>query len=415
MHPRGMAMMALLALLAVAGFPKVGSATADVTLEATFTSNISNGWVRVERYRDLNAGFINTGFPSDGRLDQTGQRATFFGSARPHSSRFLLYYGPGWATGTKPVPVLLVHGAYGDADWVWANPASGAMGCGAATCPGTGLMQYLSQNGYRVFALSFAQGTDDNYYWAEQIYDALQVIKSRTGASHVDIISWSKGTVASRMYVSNVRKSWGTAYAGDVRRLVLAGGLNGGWDWLFRHGTWPDLWVYPECGGTAVGGTPHTTMACYGFYYQHPELSVYRTAASDYFIGLRQMLARWDGVYALPTYEYDWYTTYYGGWGSLSYSHGITYAINQGTVIPAMRSAGTPQAIPVYLLCGGANDIPNWHNEHTGPSDGTVFTASCSDTAGIGTLGASVTKSSLNHFKLVWDNTAMSQMESWLR
>lgn len=415
MTSRRFAIVMLIALLTVASYPAAGIATADVSLEATFTSNIENGWVKVERYRDLNAGFTDTGFPPDGRLDQTGQRATFFGSARPHSGQFLLYYAPGWDTGTKAVPVLLVHGAYGDADWVWANPASSAMGCGATSCPDTGLMQHLSQKGYKVFALSFAQGTDDNYYWAEQIYDAVQVIKSSTGATQVDIVAWSKGTVAARMYVSSVRRSWGTVYAGDVRRLVLVGGLNAGWDWLFRHGTWPDLWIYPECGGTAVGGTPHTTMWCNGVYYEHPELSVYQTTSSDYFIGLRQMLARWDGVYALPTYEYDWYNTYYGGWGSLSYSHGIDYAINQGTVIPSMRSTGTPAGLSVYLLCGGANDIPNWHNEHTGASDGTVFVSSCADTGGIRTLGASVTDYGLNHFELVWATTAMSQVETWLR
>lgn len=125
-----------------------------LTQEATFTSGLANGWARVERWRDTSSGFTQEAFPPDGRGDQSGQRATFFASARPHSSRFLLYYAPGWNSGTRATPVLLVHGANQDADLAWANPnEAGAFGCGRSSCPSTGLMQNLSANGYKVFAL----------------------------------------------------------------------------------------------------------------------------------------------------------------------------------------------------------------------------------------------------------------------
>lgn len=407
--------MELAAHAAVA--PQTAQATSTRTLEATYVS-VQNGWVQVERWRDTNSNFLAEDYPPDGRLNQTGQRLTFFGNvAQPASGRFLLYYGPGWDTNPKPTPVLLVHGAFENADWAWANPADSPLGCGAASCPTAGLMQYLSDRGYKVFAISYPHGAGDNYYWSEQIYDAIQVIKSRTGAPQVDIVAWSKGTVASRMYVSGVRKSWGTPYASDVRRLVLVGGLNGGWDWPFRHGVYPSWSIFPECGGTLLGGSAHTNLNCFGFVYYHPELSVYKTAAGDFFPGLRQMLWRWDGVYPLDIFAPDYWSTYYGGWGFYSYSNGIVYAMNQspGSLVSTIRTAGIPGSVPTYLLCGGAADIPNWHNEHTGPSDGTVFVASCSDTGGIANVAGDVLLSTVNHLELVWDDSAMAQIESWLR
>lgn len=92
------------------------------------------------------------------------------------------------------------------------------------------------------------------------------------------------------------------------------------------------------------------------------------------FPGLRQMLWRWDGAYPLDVFAPDYWTTYYGGWGLYSYSMGIDDAIDQtlGSVIGAMGAAGTPASVPTHLFCGAAAEMPGWHNEHTGPSDGTV-------------------------------------------
>lgn len=82
-----------------------------VTLEATYTS-VSDGWAKVERWFDSNSGYNAAQYPADGRLDQTGQRKTFFnGVARPVAGRYLLSYAPGWNTNSKATPVLLVPGA----------------------------------------------------------------------------------------------------------------------------------------------------------------------------------------------------------------------------------------------------------------------------------------------------------------
>ncbi len=400
-----------LILAMVLAVPWPTRATSSVTLEATFTT-VSYGWARVERWKDNGALFQTEHYLPDGRNDQDGQRKTFFGTGRPHSSQFLLYHAPGWNTGTKPTPVLLVHGANDTADRAWAAPNLG--NCGASTCPTTGLMQSLSGKGYKVFAINFPHKHGDNYYWTEQIHDAINLIKSKTGAAQVDVVAWSKGAFAARQYVSSVYKTGGSAYGGGVRKLILLGGPNKGIDYTFRHGILPSVGSYPECGVVANAPAAHTDLVCYGVWYAHPELSIYTTSSGNYFPGQKQMLYRWDGVYGLPTAEQDWYTTYYGGWGYVSYSPGIDQAIAQGSLVNTIRSKGIPISVKTYLFCGGANDIPNIHNEHTGPSDGVVFTASCGDTVGIGTLGQKVINSTLNHLELGWHSTVVSQLDTWL-
>ncbi len=61
-------------LLAITATPAVAG---PVTLEATYSTGIANGWVRVERWRDTLSAFTQEAFPPDGRGDQSGQRKTF--------------------------------------------------------------------------------------------------------------------------------------------------------------------------------------------------------------------------------------------------------------------------------------------------------------------------------------------------
>lgn len=399
-----------LLILAIGWPAAIGTAgaTGSRTLEATFTS-VSNGWTKVERWKDNSTGFAAETYPSDGRGDHTGQRVTFFGTARPHSSRFLLYYAPGWSIGTKPTPVLLVHGANQTADIAWANPnESGAYACGASTCPSTGLMQYLDTRSYKVFAITFSHKNGNGYYWGEQIYDAIEIIKSRTGASNVDVIGWSKGAFNARMYASSVKQSWGTAYAGNIRRLLLLGNPNNGVDGSFRHGWTYTFTVYSECGGAINGPVANDWIVCYGVWWNHPEW----TYGSAYFPGSAQMLKKWDSVYGLATTEQDWYTTYYGGWGFYTHSAGID-AYMPSSLVNTVRAAGVPSSIRTHNLCGSANDIPLLHNEHTGPSDGVLFISSCTDNTGIGNAGGNVTLA-INHLKLGWQTSAEAQIDSWL-
>lgn len=393
--------------------PNAAIATSSTTLEATYTS-VSEGWAKVERWYDSSPGFFTAQYPPDGRLDQTGQRKTHFnGVARPDAGRYLLSYAPGWNTNPKPTPVLLVAGSYETADFAWANPASSPIGCGSITCPTTGMMQSLSSAGYKVFAITFPHSVGNNYNHAEQIRDAIVNIKVATGALQVDVVAWSQGTLAARMYVSGVRQSWGSAYFNDVRKMILIGGPNNGWDYTFRHGTYPAIASYTECGGSKIGGTAAVWQSCFGTWYFHPELSPYVTTSGDFFPGIRQMLKRWDGIYPLNPANPDAYTTYNGGLGAYGYSLGIDYAIGQGSLTNTIGTSPVPTAVSTYLLCGNTPNIPYWNNELDGPSDGTILVASCTNTGGIGTLAGTATVP-VNHLQLTWASQAVNQVKSWL-
>lgn len=400
------------AFVMAAGAAHAGAGTLEQLV--TYTA-VHHGWQQVELWQDTYANWSSQQYPQDGRDDQTGQRETFFGAAEPPGSQFLLYYAPGWNTGTHAVPVLLVMGASDNVDREYADPdLDGSGSCGSLNCPTSGLMQYLSGNGYKVFAVNFANPQGDNYQWAQSIADAIQVIRQRTGTSRVDLLAWSKGAFAARMYVAGVAPSWGRPYQNDVRKLILLGGPNGGLDYTFAHGTEADPLIYPECGGTLNGPSAAVDYVCYGISYSHPELSIYDTGGYDVYVGQQQMLARWDSVYGVDESQQDWYTTYYGGQGYVSYSYGIQYAINQGSLVNTVQSHPIPTSVSTYLLCGGDPDIPYFYNENRGPSDGVVFEASCLDTTGIPGPVTTALLSGDNHLQLGWESTAERTLLGWL-
>ncbi|ALS99383.1 esterase/lipase family protein [Lacimicrobium alkaliphilum] len=385
------------------------SSVSALTLESSFTSGVNNGWTLVERWKDTSGNLTAENYPGDGRGDQTGQRATFFGTSQPGSDKFLLYHAPGWNTNGKTTPVLLIHGANQDADIAWANPNdAGSYGCGKYSCPGTGLMQELVADDFKVFALSLAHKNGDGYFWSEQIANAINIIKNKTGASKVDLVTWSKSAFNARMYISSVAEAWGTSYQDDVRRLIMLGAPNNGIDWSFRHGWTHTFAVYPGCGGVINGPTAHDAILCYGIWQSGTQWSY----ASSYFPGSVQMLKRWDHVYGLPVAEQDWYTTYHGGWGYYTHGQGID-AFTPYSLVDTVRAAGTDPDVRVHNLCGSKADIALIHNEHTGPSDGVVFVNSCVDATGISNHGGSATIS-VNHLGLGWSSAATAQIKNWL-
>lgn len=395
-------------------FELASASTSSLTLEATY-NEVSNGWDKVERWKDNNPLFLQEDYPLDGRGNQDGQRLTFFNDVqKPHSSRFLLYYAPNYDTNPILTPVLLVHGANDNADRAWANPNEmGSYGCGCSSCPNSGLMQDLVNKGYKVFAINFPHKQGDNYYWSQQIHDTIKIIKNQTGSSKVDVIGWSKGAFASRMYASSVKKPEAAAYDNDIRKLILVGNTNKGFDYVFRHGWYHNFSIFPESMGSVNAPAPHTRMIMYGLWRNHPELSIYKTNEGDFFPGQKQMLAKWDSVYPLPALEQDWYTTYYGGLGFYTEGYGIDYAIQQGSLVEIILNAGIPSSVDTYLLSGNQNDIPTIHNEHTGPSDGVVFIKSAACEEGIGNVAGNVTVR-LNHLELGWGKAAVDQILLWL-
>lgn len=387
----------------------------SVDLEANFTT-VANGWVKVERYKDDRQGFSQEDFLPDSRNDQEGQRLTFFGTPRPHSSQFLLYYAPNWNDNIHSTPVLLIHGTNDNADRAWANPSEIPFACGTMSCPDSGLMQFLSSSGYKVFAINFSHKHGDNLFWAEQIGNAISLIKEKTGSEKVDLIGWSKGAFAARMYISSLRPDWSEGFRGDVRKAVLIGCPNRGIDFGFRYGATFAPFIFPNYGNPIKinGPSPHTAILVGDKWVEYPEYSVYTTPAGNFFPGQKQMLKRWDSIYPIIETTPDWKTTYYGGRGTMSEGFGIDVAIEQGALVDKLIEHATPSSVQVYLLAGGAATIPFVLNEVSAPSDGLLFVDSATCAEGITNLAGVKVMEQFNHLQLGWEKEAVEQLQVWL-
>jgi hypothetical protein len=386
-----------------------------LTLEQTFTDP-PNGWAGVERWLDSAPGFHQEAYPPDGRGDQDGERLRYFGGvAQPFSGRFLLYSAPGWDAQPGPTPVLLVHGANDNPDRAWANPNDlGGFGCGSVVCPDTGLMQALVSCGHRVFAIGFAHKQGDNLMQAQQVADAIAVIKARLGVHQVDVVGWSKGVMSARCYVSGVGPAWGRGYGGDVRRLIFLGGPNGGYDYPFAHGWAHNFSIHTECGGSVNAPSPHSAMHCGARLRWHPELSIDPADGHDNYPGQRQMLARWDSVFGVDRSQTDWWTTYHGGRGVYTVGRGIQSAIDDGSLVGLLHANPVPPAVPTHLLAGGSPNVVGIVNENRGPSDGVVFVASALDARGITAVADTAIIAGANHLQLGWAGEVAEQVAAWL-
>lgn len=322
-------------------------------------------WSRVERIEDpdrilFHQEQFNEEVAWPASADWAPWIADCFGSTTPHSSAALLHMGLGEsvASGT---PILLVPGA-------------GDNGVRAFVTMATRLDRGLRP----VYALTFAHPHGDVFQQAEMVANAIARIKARTGATQVDVVAHSKGGIAAAVYMSHNGSAWGhsaydsqgTEYRGDVRRAVFVATPLGGIDTAFR---WPGGNLASLEGDTALSPTSWTT------WYPYTTANPYLTESLldqhigggglDYFPGHRQILARWDGVYALPgeqtwmgvyALQPDWMTTYYGGLGFQSWSEGIDEAIDAGGgLIAALHDRGVDPGIALFLLAGENPLMPN--------------------------------------------------------
>lgn len=389
----------LIIFIIIGILPICANAEVPIVVEAVFTDKaITIYWDKVERIRVNNPNIMQEKFISDNEQKKQNIIIEFGNTARPHSQLFLLHYAEGWDSNSQYNPVLFVHGAGKDGDYA-ADP----LGDGTKE----GIMQYLRDRGFRVFALTFAHPHGDNYFQREIVAAAVQRIKEVTGASKVDIIAHSKGNMSVRMYVSNVKKSWGEPFKNDVRRYIQLGAPNGGIDYSFRN-TW-DAWGIMTTG--SHGPVPYIYMMIYGIWQNTAYHSLYDVEdGGGAYPGQAQMLARWDSVYALDPFEQDWYTTYYGGWGFASYSKGIDYAIEQGgNLIEILNNSPVDPSVEIATLAGNVNVIDGIVMEDDGPSDGIVFVKSAIMTDPMTANGAKLLEKKvigLNHVELAYHQNA---------
>ena len=370
-------------LLSLKSVPMKGSVEMSGPLSASQVKSLSTGSVHhadvVKRVPFSLGAWTELLHDSDPHLKQQNfhpravhrnpEIVSAFGTATPPSSDVLLHYAgdPPPGVEKKPVPVLLVHGANKNGTFWW-DPHENEKG--------KGLPQYLRDQGYQVYAVSFAHNQDDNFFWSQGIADSIDRIKNLTGSSQVDLMGHSKGGAAVRTYCSDFREEWMTPYQGDVRKLFLLAAPNGGIDVSFRH----SLSNYALYSG---GDNPHLNapmswdkIMAYGSMMDTHNVG-FSKDGPDYWPGQRQLLARWDQKYPLPIMEPDWYTTYYGGRGFMSESRGMEHYMHEGgDYMERLQASPIDPGIQVAVLAGNAPDIPGIVNEFTGPSDGLLFVES---------------------------------------
>ena len=348
------------------------------------------------------------GLPVEPMMDRGRQRdpdvVGCFGSDLPAATDACLHDAGEPAKLVSPVPVLLIHGANVNATSNWATPpyADGK----------SGLMQSLRSQGYRVFAITFANKHGDNFVWVNQIHNAIDRIRTVTGAAQVDTVAHSKGGFALRLYTSDVlRPGMTKPYVKHVRKALFIGTPHRGLDYTFRHPAvhWGML---PEDDDPVKYAPLAWTQALIFGKWTNTERSSF---VGPYFKGQSQMLSRWDQTYGLDKLQPDWYTTYNGGQGFVSKSPGIDAVIAAGgNLVEKLKQSPVDPAIAVGVLAGNAARIPGILNETSGPSDGIAFVKSAAVAEDLTGRGARLLDQSvlnLHHMALVSDPKALE----WVR
>lgn len=350
---------------------------------------------------------------------------------------FLLGYGPGWNNATKPYPVLLVHGASDDMNRAWAHPWDKQT---PATITNPGLMQYLANKGYAVFAISFPHVHGNNLIQGELIAGAIDVIKSRTGASQVDVVAHSKGNMTVAAYLSSLNQEWSdttwmTDYRGDVRKYVAVAAPYKGLDTMFRYYT-ANTTVISNNSDSPVAFWEAYIYYAYRYYKRWDMTSTY---SGNFYQGQTQLLHNWvdDPDHPIGFNAESWTSDanetmldlYYGGQSLYITSEGIDNAISDpsgtnGTndFIAKLNGKGLDPNVKLYTLYGTNQvwDYTWWGypiGEKADASDGLLFVASATYTQGVTRRGAPLaakTGMNYNHLDIARQNDAMAWIEQQL-
>ncbi len=285
--------------------------------------------------------------------------AACFGTATPSSDTFLLHLAPSSAL-ARGTPILFVPGAGDNASRGFITMAT-----------------RMDQADRPVFALTFAHPHGDVLQQAEVVADAIARVRHLTGAEQIDVVSHSKGGVATAVYLSNhdeaawdhpAYEAHGTRYRSDVRRAVFIATPLDGIDTSHR---WP-LGNYASVDAeTAVSPTSWETWYPYGVtsWWLFEDLGDQDLfpEGRDLFPGHRQMIRRqapdlpgslpWLGAYALQP---DWWTTYEGGTGVTSEAAGIdAVEAAGGYLLDHLEANGVDPAVELTLLAGTSPLMPN--------------------------------------------------------
>lgn len=365
---------------ATTGFdPSAPAATFDGPETYTADGSIRI-WSSIERLEDPDTDLLGQEDFSEGIAWPDGAAwapwiAECFGTSTPASNLALLHVGPRFPA-VAGTPILFVPGAGDNASRGFVTMAT-----------------RMDNRARPVFALTFAHPHGDVLKQAELVADAIARVKALTGADQIDVVSHSKGGLATAAYLSNhVGARWpnadyaarGTKYRNDVRKAVFIATPLGGIDTTYR---WPggnyaaldvDTAVSPSSWQTYY---PYTTANL--FVTTDLRAQDFLSADGDLFPGHRQLLRRWRDTYPLPgetpslglyALQQDWLTTYEGGVGFYSYSEGIDEAIDQsGDLIGQIATNGVDPEVELFLLAGSNPIMPNGADDYVATTYGSAL------------------------------------------
>lgn len=400
-------------------------------------------WVRAEAYRDRHPGFVMekilpvTKYKNPQVL-QSFPESLYEGDGCD-SSLMLLLYGPDWDSSHK-TPILLVHGAGDDAFRVWTHPYT--FETPEYIPPDKeGFMQKFVRAGYPVFAVNFSHNHGCNYLQAEQIHNAVQVIRQRTGANKVHLVAHSKGNCSASIYLCGGREVYPEKYGflspfeNDVDIYVQIAPANKGNDVVFRY----------YAGNMTIVGNNTSAPVCfyralaYGCWRDFYREDIYQANPGEdvgnYFPGQCQgaynLVA--DGLnFSFYSYTpFDLNLTmnacYYGGQSMFVAGYGIEHAIEEGgRTIERINKRGLDPSVRLVSMYGtypvlqeielGFIKIPVGVPDY--PSDGVIYVHSARYIAGLLSRGAILLAQGefkKNHVTLALHDDAFQWIEEQMR
>lgn len=361
-------------------------------------------FVRSEAYRDMHPMFGQEKILAASRFANPQVVSSFpddlYRDDSADASVMVLFYGPGWDKSDK-TPVLFVHGAGDDAFRGWVHPTS-------LTTPETipmgkeGLLLQFANAGYPTFAVNFSHNHGCNYRQAEQIRNAIYIIRHKTGAQKVHLIAHSKGNCSASIYVCgnntvNPRyKDFLSPFAKDVDIYAQIAPGNKGIDVVFRYYA-SNLYVLqnkvpsPVCFQSAL---------YYGAWQNFYEQDIFKAnpgahEAGNYFPGQCQIAYNLvdDGLdftmYSYTPFDFNltMKSCYYGGTTTVVSCYGIRHSMEEGDfTIERLHKAGIDPSVRLINVYGTDSVIQEvdfgWFKIPIGvsdyPSDGMVYVHSAS-------------------------------------
>jgi pimeloyl-ACP methyl ester carboxylesterase len=375
-------------------------ANAKLRITNTIEGKAAYPWAKVELLEDSNASFKKQIFHLESkRKHSLTQKA--FQTTTPASNQVLVHYAPNWNKAKFETPIILVHGAGDNASrgfchpWSFDIPKEGQI-------KKPGIMQFLSNKGYAVFAVTYSHPHGDNFYQAQQLANVISRVKQVTKKKKVDLLCHSKGAMSTRIYTSSLGKefseySWITPFRNDVRKILFVASPLKGLDTAFRYYAY-NFTVKQQSMAAPMGAR---RMMWYGIYSDEEMHNIA-------FPGQFQMLHNWvkDGIPLskqsyTPDMNVSMRALYNGGVTSLLVSDGIdNVAKAHGNVIDKLNQKGINPAISCYILAGSKQTIQTnkigWLEipigEFADDSDGVLFLKSATYKKGLTARGAKVKK-----------------------